>query len=149
MSHLLRIKCIKRTTYQISIKTDKICICMVRKHCGKRRKCWEPAFSPFPTMFSKKKIFHFFFSFWGHLNSGIRVKGRDIYLYRRGQSDRWRDFRFYFQLFIFYLHYSLLTFCTSIQLVNLFSEPSFSSMETVFFHFAFVKYCHKLLDVKK
>ena len=22
-----------------------------RKHCGKRRKCWLPAFSPFPTMF--------------------------------------------------------------------------------------------------
>ena len=25
----------------------------VKKHCGKRRKCWLPAFSPFPTMFSK------------------------------------------------------------------------------------------------
>ena len=24
-----------------------------RKHCGKRRKCWLPAFSPFPTMFSQ------------------------------------------------------------------------------------------------
>ena len=24
-----------------------------RKHCVKRRKCWLPAFSPFPTMFSK------------------------------------------------------------------------------------------------
>ena len=24
-----------------------------RKHCGKRRKCWLPAFSPFPTMFLK------------------------------------------------------------------------------------------------
>ena len=23
------------------------------KHCGKRRKCWLPVFSPFPTMFSK------------------------------------------------------------------------------------------------
>ena len=23
------------------------------KHCGKRRKCWLPAFSPFPTMFSE------------------------------------------------------------------------------------------------
>ena len=23
----------------------------VRKHCGKKRKCWCPAFSPFPTMF--------------------------------------------------------------------------------------------------
>ena len=24
-----------------------------RKHCGKSRKCWLPAFSPFPTFFSK------------------------------------------------------------------------------------------------
>ena len=24
-----------------------------RKYCGKRRKCWIPAFSPFPTIFSK------------------------------------------------------------------------------------------------
>ena len=30
---------------------------MVRKHCGKRRKCWLPAFSPFPTMFSKGFFF--------------------------------------------------------------------------------------------
>ena len=28
-----------------------------RKHCGKRGKCWLPAFSPFPTMFSKAFIF--------------------------------------------------------------------------------------------
>ena len=26
---------------------------MLEKHCGKRRKCWLPAFSSFPTMFSK------------------------------------------------------------------------------------------------
>ena len=26
---------------------------MGRKHCGKGRKCWLPAFSPFPAMFSK------------------------------------------------------------------------------------------------
>ena len=26
---------------------------MGRKHGEKRRKCWFPAFSPFPTMFSK------------------------------------------------------------------------------------------------
>ena len=31
----------------------KVCLGMSRKHCGKRRKCWLPAFSPFPTMFSK------------------------------------------------------------------------------------------------
>ena len=26
---------------------------VIRKHCAKRRKCWLPAFSPFPTLFSK------------------------------------------------------------------------------------------------
>ena len=32
-----------------------------RKHCGKMRKCWLPASSPFPTMFSvhRKKKFSF------------------------------------------------------------------------------------------
>ena len=30
---------------------------MGRKHCRKRRKCWLPAFSPFPTMFSKGFFF--------------------------------------------------------------------------------------------
>ena len=29
----------------------------VDKHCGKRRKCWLPAFSPFPAMFSKDFLF--------------------------------------------------------------------------------------------
>ena len=35
--------------------TEKLkkCFVKVKKHCGKRRKCWLPAFSPFPTMFSK------------------------------------------------------------------------------------------------
>ena len=30
-----------------------VCVQNDRKHCGKRRKCWLPAFSTFPTMFSK------------------------------------------------------------------------------------------------
>ena len=34
-------------------KKKEICFEKRRKHCGKRRKCWLPAFSPFPTMFSK------------------------------------------------------------------------------------------------
>ena len=29
------------------------CLSKNRNHCGKRRKCWLPAFSSFPTMFSK------------------------------------------------------------------------------------------------
>ena len=33
------------------------CSGMVRKHGGNRRKCWLPAFSPFPIMFSKD-LFH-------------------------------------------------------------------------------------------
>ena len=34
-------------------KKFKFLLGKVRKHCGKRRKCWLPAFSPFPTMFPK------------------------------------------------------------------------------------------------
>ena len=30
---------------------------MGRKHCGKRRKCWLPAFTPSLTMFSKGFFF--------------------------------------------------------------------------------------------
>ena len=35
-----------------NLKTD-ILVRMGRKHCGKKRKCWLPAFSPFSAMFSK------------------------------------------------------------------------------------------------
>ena len=31
----------------------EVCYGMSRKHCGKRRKCWLPAFPPFPSMFLK------------------------------------------------------------------------------------------------
>ena len=31
----------------------EICFVKGRKHCGKRRKCWLPAFSPFLTIFLK------------------------------------------------------------------------------------------------
>ena len=41
-----------------------------RKHCGKRRKCWLPAFSPFPRMFSKGFLFSVFKS-WDFV---VRVK---------------------------------------------------------------------------
>ena len=30
---------------------DEFCHRQGGKHCGKRRKCWLPTFSPFPTMF--------------------------------------------------------------------------------------------------
>ena len=31
----------------------KICFGKGRKHCGRSRKCWLPAFSPVPAIFSK------------------------------------------------------------------------------------------------
>ena len=31
----------------------KVVFHRIEKHCGKRRKCWLPAFSSFPTMFSE------------------------------------------------------------------------------------------------
>ena len=40
-----------------------------RKHCGKRRKCWRPAFSPFPTMFSTLHKTNFKLSFTFILSS--------------------------------------------------------------------------------
>ena len=38
------------------LKTE-ILFWVIRKQCEKRRKCWLPAFSPFPTMFSNGLIF--------------------------------------------------------------------------------------------
>ena len=34
-------------------ETEKLKFVNGRKHYGKRRKCWPPAFSPFPIMFLK------------------------------------------------------------------------------------------------
>ena len=46
---------LKKSEYNKINVTEKknFCFGKGRKHCGKRRKCWLPAFSPFPTMFSK------------------------------------------------------------------------------------------------
>ena len=41
---------------QIRIK-DKVGFKKDRKDCGKGKQCWAPAFSPFPTMFSKGLLF--------------------------------------------------------------------------------------------
>ena len=40
-----------------------------RKHCEKRRKCWLPAFSPFPAMFSKAFSFRIVRT-WGYVRKG-------------------------------------------------------------------------------
>ena len=48
----VQIESICRRQNKCNLKT-KIPFGMGRKHCGRRRKCWLPAFSPFPTMFSK------------------------------------------------------------------------------------------------
>ena len=42
--------CRQQNKWKLNIE---ICNGKGRKHCGKWRKCWLPAFSPFPTMFSK------------------------------------------------------------------------------------------------
>ena len=51
-SRLLQTGSICRRQNKCDSKIE-VCHGMRRKHCGKRRKCWWPAFSPFPTMFSK------------------------------------------------------------------------------------------------
>ena len=50
------------------------------KHYEKRRKCWLPAFSPFPTMFSKA-FFYMVRIVWLKLNKLLRVYffGRIMY----------------------------------------------------------------------
>ena len=68
MSPVLRIAHISLPNDKISTLTkfkafadDKIIVTQklkfvlggVEKNCGKRRKCWLPVFSPFPTMFAK------------------------------------------------------------------------------------------------
>ena len=45
-----------------------------RKHCGKRRKCWKPAFSPFPRMFSTPPKTNYSFSVNFILSSAIAFK---------------------------------------------------------------------------
>ena len=42
-----------------NINVDQIMMSVFDRieHCGKRRKCWLPAFSPLPTMFSKHFCF--------------------------------------------------------------------------------------------
>ena len=52
ISRLVQIESICRRQNKCNL-TPEILFGMGRKHCGKRRKCWLPAFSPFPTIFSK------------------------------------------------------------------------------------------------
>ena len=50
---LVQIESICRLQIKKSDSKVEICLRTSRKLCGKRRKCWLPAFSPFPTMFSE------------------------------------------------------------------------------------------------
>ena len=52
----------------------EICFGKGRKHCGKRRKCWLPAFSPFPTMFLKGFFFNVVKSRNSIVKSGKELK---------------------------------------------------------------------------
>ena len=49
---LSKLKTFADDKINLTEKTE-ICFGKGRKHCWKRRKCWLPAFSPYPTMFSK------------------------------------------------------------------------------------------------
>ena len=48
----VQIQSICRQQIDINSKFET-CFGTGRKHCGKKRKCWLPAFSPFPARFSK------------------------------------------------------------------------------------------------
>ena len=60
----------------------------VRKHCGKRRKCWLPAFSPFPTMFSKA------FPFGVVKSRGLCGKGLDNKVWTFSSRKSHNSFRY-------------------------------------------------------
>ena len=53
-----KIERICRQQNKYNLTTD-VLFGMGRKHCGKRRKCWLPAFSPFLIMFLKPYFFRF------------------------------------------------------------------------------------------
>ena len=53
---LVQIESICRQQNRYNLITEML-FEMCRKYCEKRRKCWLPAFSPFPTMFSKSFFF--------------------------------------------------------------------------------------------
>ena len=48
----VRLKCQSLTLYHTIPTFNDPTEGAFRNHCGKRRKCWLPAFSPFPTVFS-------------------------------------------------------------------------------------------------
>ena len=49
---MFKLKALADDKIKVTKKTD-ICFGKGKKQCGKRRNCWLPAFSPFPTLFLK------------------------------------------------------------------------------------------------
>ena len=79
---LIQLKEISR--WQIKCcSNDRDCL---RKHCGKRRKCWLPAFSPFPTMFSNP-----FFANFGRYHTGLFRKGFKLKLSNSLPDNKFLD----------------------------------------------------------
>ena len=62
---------------KINVALKLKCFGKGRKHCGKRRKCWLPAFSPFSTMFSKV-FFHRVVTKSGLCSKDYKQKGNFI-----------------------------------------------------------------------
>ena len=56
ISDPLQIKSVLTQRNHCNLKIE-ILLGMDRKHCVKRRKCWLPAFSPFPAIFSRGFFF--------------------------------------------------------------------------------------------
>ena len=44
-------KCLQMDKMSVSQVRIPFFVCSGRKHCGKRRKCWSPSFSPIPQCF--------------------------------------------------------------------------------------------------
>ena len=54
-----------------------------RKHCGKRRKCWLPAFSPSPTMFLKSSLLRIFNNKLLRMSNIVDLRSDLIYTVRK------------------------------------------------------------------
>ena len=108
------------------------------KHCGKRRKCWSSAFSPFPTMFSTRPKTNF--SFWVtfillsanafNLGQSINLSfGKELTLYLTYQYfyDPWAKPFWLIDWMVFYAAFNSISVISQQQLTLFISFLGFSS----------------------
>ena len=115
----------------------KICFGKTRKHCGKRRKCWLPVFSPCPTMFLKG-FFHRVIKSQDCVVKGFETKQGGGRVFGKGRKNWFPASSMMFSTFTL----TNPKFCTKFVISKMFKfgqSPLFSSSTGISF------YCLKLL----